>query len=86
MSESTELVERLTSDFREYLEGSLPRIAQGLETMRDASFSATVQFRARKKGQEVIGYQAVFRPRERVPLDEREYEIKLEDGQLSLFG
>ena len=86
MMDQRELVKRLSGDFGVCISGSLPRIAEALQSgQAEASFTATVQFKVIKKNSMIVGYQAVFKPRERVPLEPREYKLSLRDGQLSLF-
>jgi len=81
-----ELVTRLSGDFGVNLSGSLPRIAEALDAgQAEASFSVTVQFKIIKRKGEIVGYKAEFKPRERVPLEPKEYKLSLANGQLSLF-
>lgn len=65
---------------------SLPRQAKAIEAgERQVSFSSTVSFRIkRQKGgaESLVGNQSY---RERIPLEDDDFEVTLEGGQLGLF-
>ena len=84
--------EKMVKEFTEHWESklaeALPRMIRTvIEDERQASFSMTLSLLPKKKKGDVIGYRARLEPRERVPGETKEYELRLdEEKQLLMFA
>lgn len=87
MSSNRELAQQVATDFCEGLEKALPRMANAVESgQSEASFSITFQVKRVTKGRGANRkrrLQATLKPRERIPLELIEYDVRLEDGQFT---